>query len=164
MRVRRRPGASRGRGASRRVGVRRSPDGSRCPGASRRSPASQYLIGVGCVVLAGTVALAGCSTAKPKAASTVRDCGTSRTAANVPVVVEIRNGTVACSTAMTVAKSYAQAVDAGKAPGNGGGGPVSVQGWTCQGFNTPEVLKTGDVSKCAKNGTEILEILKTTST
>ena len=52
---------------------------------------------------------------------------------------------------------------AGRAPGNGGGGPVTVNGWKCQGFPTPELLKTGDASKCVKDGAEILEILKTPS-
>lgn len=112
------------------------------------------------VALGGMMVLAGCGAAKPRAA-TVHNCGTSKTAANVPVVVEVRSGTVTCSVAMTIEKSYAQAIVEGKAPGNGGGGPVSVQGWTCQGFPTPELLKTGDTSKCAKDGDEILEILKT---
>jgi len=111
--------------------------------------------------LGGMMVLAGCGNAGPKAAATPHNCGASRTAANVPVEVEIRTGTVACSVAMTIEKSYAQAIVDGKAPGNGGGGPVSVQGWTCQGFPTPELLKTGDASKCAKGGEEILEILKT---
>ena len=113
------------------------------------------------VALGGMIVLAGCGSARPRAAATVRTCGTSRTAANVPVEVEIRTGTVACSVAMTIEKSYAQAIVDGRAPGNGGGGPVSVQGWTCEGFPTPELLKTGDASKCAKAGDEILEILKT---
>ncbi len=51
----------------------------------------------------------------------------------------------------------------GKAPGNGGGGPVTVNGWTCQGFPTPELLKTGKTSKCVKAGIEILAVLKTPS-
>ncbi len=115
------------------------------------------------VIALGSLALTGCGgSAKPKAAS-VQDCGSSRTAANVPVEVEIYRGTVACSMALTIEKSYAQAIVAGKAPGNGGGGPVTVSGWICQGFSTPQLLKTGDASKCAKKGTEILEILKTPS-
>jgi hypothetical protein len=116
------------------------------------------------VVIALMLALAACgSSAQPKAASSVQDCGTSRTAANVPVQVEIDRGQVACSVAMTVEKSYAAAIVAGLAPGNGGGGPVTVNGWKCQGFPTPELLKTGDASKCAKDGIEILEILKSPS-
>jgi len=112
------------------------------------------------VVIAASLALAACSNAaKPKATSSVQNCGTSRTAANVPVQVEISRGQVSCSVALTVEKGYAAAIVAGRAPGNGGGGPVTVNGWKCEGFPTPELLKTGDASKCAKDGTEILEIL-----
>jgi hypothetical protein len=111
-------------------------------------------------VALGGIMLTGCGSAKPQAA-TPHVCGTSRTAANVPVVVEIHTGTVTCSVAMAIEKSYAQEIMSGHAPGNGGGGPVTVQGWTCQGFPTPELLKTGDASKCAKSGAEILEIIKT---
>jgi hypothetical protein len=113
------------------------------------------------VIIAGTVALGGCG-GKSSAAS-VQDCGTSRTAANVPVEVKVYRGTVSCAAAMTVEKSYAKAIEDGDVPGNGGGAPVNVSGWTCQGFPTPELLKTGDTSKCARKGTEILEILKTSS-
>ena len=38
-----------------------------------------------------------------------------------------------------------------------------VNGWKCQGFPTPQLLKTGGASKCVKDGAEILEILKTPS-
>jgi hypothetical protein len=131
----------------------------RTGGASPRLAGS---LSLAVVLVAGTFALAGCGGAKSNAAS-IQDCGTSRTAANVPVRVEIYRGTVACSVALTVETTYAKAVADGDAPGNGGGGPVSVSGWTCEGFPTPEVLKTGDTSKCTKKGTEILEILKTPS-
>lgn len=86
-------------------------------------------------------------------------CGTTRTAANVPVDVVVAHGQVSCSTALTVERGYAKAIQSGRAPGNGGGGPVTVMGWTCQGFPTPEVLKTGQASKCVSGATEILAIL-----
>ena len=88
-----------------------------------------------------------------------RTCGTARTAANVAVTVEVKHGSVACGAAMTVEKSYAKAIAEGKEPGNGGGGPVTVAGWRCVGFPTPEVLKTGNTSKCTKAATEILAVL-----
>jgi len=113
------------------------------------------------LVIAGTLALAGCGqSARPKTARAT-DCGTSHTAANVPVEVAVERGQVACSTALTVESDYAKAIVQGKAPGNGGGGPVTVNGWTCQGFPTPELLKTGETSKCVKDGTEIMAVLKT---
>jgi hypothetical protein len=109
-----------------------------------------------CAMMAG-----GCgAAAKPKAA-VPENCGTGRTAANVPIEIEVDRGQLACSVAMSVEKSYATAIIEGKVPGNGGGAPVVVDGWTCQGFPTPELLKTGEASKCARDGMEILAVLKT---
>jgi hypothetical protein len=112
--------------------------------------------------LAAALTLAACSAAKPLAAS-VQDCGTTRTAANVPVEIEVDRGQVTCSAAMQVEASYAKAITQGEAPGNGGGGPVRVSGWTCQGLTTPELLKTGETSRCARDGREIVAILKAPS-
>ena len=86
-------------------------------------------------------------------------CGTARTAANVPVQVMLSQGGTPCSKVLTVEKDYAKAILDGSAPGNGGGGPVKIDGWTCQGFTTPVVLRTGQASKCVKGHTEILAIL-----
>ena len=44
-------------------------------------------------------------------------------------------------------------------PGNGGGAPVVVSGWTCQGYDTPEVLRTGNASQCRSGGNAILAVL-----
>jgi hypothetical protein len=133
-------------------------------GALRPGALRPGALRLGALIIAAALALAGCgSPAKAKSASSVQNCGTSRTAANVPVQVEVYRGQVSCSVAMTVEQSYAAAIVAGRAPGNGGGGPVTVNGWKCQGFPTPELLKNGDASKCAKDGAEILEILTTPS-
>ena len=116
------------------------------------------------VIIVGALAVAGCGGGTtPKAAASPQACGASRTAANVPIEVEVNHGQVSCAAALVVEKSYAAAIVAGRAPGNGGGGPVTVNGWKCQGFPTPELLKTGDVSKCSKDGMEIVAILKTPS-
>jgi hypothetical protein len=88
-------------------------------------------------------------------------CGTTKTAANVPVQVQVSNGKVSCDAAMAIERDYAKAIRNGSAPGNGGGGPVKIDGWTCQGFATPVVLRTGQASKCVFRGTEILAILPT---
>ena len=125
-------------------------------GASHRQPGVPCLTAV---VIVGTIALAGCATTAPRVRAT--DCGASRTAANVPIEVAVEQGQVSCTTALAVERDYAKAIVAGKAPGNGGGGPVTVNGWTCQGFPTPELLKTGKTSKCVKDGIEILAVLKT---
>jgi hypothetical protein len=121
-------------------------------------------------------ALTGCSgtgSAKPVAASsttqppvpaaTGRKCGTGKTAAGVPVTVEVGEGAVGCPTAMKIEHAYAAALASGKAPGNGGGGPVSIRGWVCEGFDTPQILRTGDASKCSHGPSEILAVLALTS-
>ena len=51
----------------------------------------------------------------------------------------------------------------GKVPGNGGGAPVEINGWVCQGFSTPKVLATGQTSACRKAGQEILAVLPSPS-
>ena len=113
------------------------------------------------LVLLLTAAAAGCghNGSPSPGAATVTSCGTAKTAADVPVQVEVARGQVPCSTAKTVEADYAEAIRSGKAPGNGGGGPVKVRGWTCQGFATPIVLRTGRASRCVRDGDEILEIL-----
>jgi hypothetical protein len=101
----------------------------------------------------------GPSTVSPPAAQ----CGTVHTAAGVPVQIDVQTGPTACRIAMAVERAYAQAVASGKVPGNGGGAPVKIRGWICQGFNTPQVLATGHASACKKHGNEILAVLPTPS-
>ena len=107
--------------------------------------------------------LTACGNSGTPASDAGRHCGTGRSPANVPIAIEIDRGYVPCATAMTVEKNYAEAIDEGKAPGNGGGGPVPVNGWICEGFPTPVVLRTGDASKCTKGDDEILATLPATS-
>src|ERR1700723_1675192 len=105
-------------------------------------------------------ALTGCTAARSaKPAATGRKCGTGKTAAGVPVLVDVGQGPVGCRTAMTIERAYAAALASGRAPGNGGGGPVSIKGWVCEGFDTPQILRTGDASKCSKGPSEILAVL-----
>jgi len=111
----------------------------------------------------GVPPAASTSAASAVPAATGRPCGTGRTAAGVPVLVEIARGPVACPAAMTLERAYATALASGKAPGNGGGGPVAVRGWVCTGFDTPEILRTGDASKCTKGTAEILAVLPSPS-
>ena len=120
------------------------------------------------LLLGAMLALAtGCSHAaaphpsgSTSAKATVAKCGTAKTAANVPVDVEIVRGRTTCAAALAVERGYAKAIQSGKEPGNGGGGPVKINGWTCQGFATPTVLATGKTSRCTRSGTEILAILR----
>jgi len=86
-------------------------------------------------------------------------CGTTRTAANVPVIVEVEKGSASCPVAMRIQGDYTALVRAGKVPGNGGGAPVNVSGWTCQGEDTPTIVRTGEASNCRKGHTEIIAVL-----
>jgi hypothetical protein len=79
----------------------------------------------------------------------------------VKVLIVVEHGQVPCATAQDVERGYAKAIASGKVPGNGGGAPVTVQGWVCQGFNTPVVLRTGNASKCSKGSDQILAVLPT---
>jgi hypothetical protein len=117
------------------------------------------------VLVAATLALtAGCTataSGRPVGAVTspAKRCGMGSTAAGVPVVVEVVKGAVPCKTALAVQRDYSRAIASGKVPGNGGGAPVTIRGWVCQGFNTPVVLATGHASACRKAATEILAVL-----
>ncbi len=110
-----------------------------------------------------TVAAAGCNGSAQSPGTATRTkvtaCGTAKTAAAVPVRVEVTEGHISCGAARAVVRAYADAIRSGHAPGNGGGGPVKINGWTCQGFATPIVLQTGKTSRCVRGGVEILEIL-----
>jgi len=110
-------------------------------------------------LLMAAVAACGGPGSSPATRTSVTACGTAKTAADVPVKVLVAKGHLACTKAKAVVRAYATAIRSGQAPGNGGGGPVSIKGWTCQGFATPVVLQTGKAAKCARHGVEILEIL-----
>ena len=86
-------------------------------------------------------------------------CGTTRTAVNVPVIIEVDKGAANCSLAMRVQDDYTEQVRAGRVWGNGGGAPVRVDGWTCQGQATPTIVRTGEASQCRRDGTEIVAVL-----
>ncbi|MBO0832485.1 MAG: hypothetical protein J2P28_16305 [Actinobacteria bacterium] len=116
----------------------------------------------GTVAALCALALAGCSTAKPSAA-TVHDCGATRSAANVPIEVEVDRGQVPCSMAMQVEAGYAKAIVNGQVQTNGGEAPATINGWACKSLDTPEMLKTGVTSRCVKKGLEIVAILKVAS-
>ena len=100
----------------------------------------------------------GCSSAPPTSGAGTT-CGSTHTAAGVPVIIKVAKGSVNCQTAMQVENAYAAKIKDGQMPGNGGGAPVLVSGWTCQGYNTPEVLSTGNASQCHTGGAAILAVL-----
>jgi len=143
-------------------------DGARGPGKGATVTISGAALGV--AVLAGPVLgapalvmlLAGCSAgAAPGATGTT--CGHARTAVNVPVVIMVAKGTVDCAGALRVEAGYAAAIESGDLRGNGGGAPVAVDGWTCESYPTPEVLRTGDASECHTTSTEVVAVLSLSS-
>ena len=114
----------------------------------------------GALLTAGAAGvLAGCSSGVPAGVQAGATCGTTRTAADVPVVIKVSKGTVSCSKAMQVENDYAAKIKSGQVPGNGGGAPVGVNGWTCQGYPTPEVLSTGNASQCHTGNAAIVAVL-----
>jgi len=107
----------------------------------------------------GAGLLAGCASAPAAGAGPGASCGATRTAANVPVIIKVTKGTVNCGTALRVENEYAARIRAGQVQGNGGGAPVTVSGWTCQGYPTPELLSTGNASQCHTSRAAIVAVL-----
>ncbi len=111
-----------------------------------------------------TATPAGASSAAPSASAAGRTCGTLYTAGHVPVKIEVPDGAVGCALALRVQADYTRKLTAGEAPGNGGGGPVPVDGWTCQGYPTPQVLQTGRVSECHRGSIKFFAVLPSPAT
>ena len=117
--------------------------------------------GAACSSAAGSAGASGTAGAGASGApgSPGATCGSTRTGANVPVSVRVAKGTVSCGTAMRIENEYAAMIRAGDLKGNGGGAPLRVDGWTCQGYPTPQVLSTGYASQCHTATAEVLAVL-----
>jgi hypothetical protein len=113
----------------------------------------------GAGLLAGGAALLASCSSSAAGAGAGSTCGTTRTAADVPVIIKVIKGTVDCGMAMRVENQYAADIRAGQVRGNGGGAPVAVSGWTCQGYPTPQVLSTGNASQCHTGSAMIVAVL-----
>ena len=121
-------------------------------------------LAVGAFLATGLAGLTACSSSGPSAGATGTSCGATRTGANVPVTIKVVKGTVDCGSVLRIEDSYAALMRSGDVPGNGGGAPVSVHGWTCQGYPTPEVLRTGAASQCHTGSAEVVAELAVPST
>jgi hypothetical protein len=124
-----------------------------------------YLVG-GCSSAASAGAAASSQSTLPSAYATPSGatCGSARTVINTPVVIKVAKGTVTCAAALAVENDYTTALKrdlSGKQPaeGNGGGAPVKIDGWTCQGHPTPEVLKNGVTSECHTASADVIAVL-----
>jgi hypothetical protein len=118
-------------------------------------------LGAGVLLAGGAVLLAGCSSGGLSAGASGAGaiCGTTRTAANVPVVIKVVKGSVSCPAALQIENEYAALIKDGQVAGNGGGAPVTISGWTCQSYNTPDLLRTGDASQCHTSTAMIVAVL-----
>jgi len=112
--------------------------------------------------VAVAAAATGCSSGGSGATSGA-SCGNMRTAVNVPVVIHVAKGSVNCAAALRVEQGYAAMIKKGDIRGNGGGAPVAVDGWTCQTYPTPQVLRTGDASECHTANAEVVAVLASRS-
>jgi len=108
--------------------------------------------------VAGLASLEGCSSA-PAPGATGTSCGSTRTAANVLVDIRVAKGTANCAAVMRAEQGYATMISRGEVRGNGGGAPVTVDGWTCEGYATPVALQTGDTSECHTATAEVVAVL-----
>jgi hypothetical protein len=64
-------------------------------------------------------------------------CGTVTMSADDRFRLTVHSGHVDCAQARKVFKTYLTKLRRGEAPGNGGGGPVHVHGWTCVSGEVP---------------------------
>jgi hypothetical protein len=77
----------------------------------------------------------------------------------VAVVIKVTKGSVSCATALHIESAFAAMIKQGDLKGNGGGAPLAVSGWTCQGYPTPQVLQTGTTSECHTASAEVVAVL-----
>lgn len=117
-------------------------------------------------IFAAGVLSAGCSTTATSGTTRAgaASCGTTRTGADVAVIIKVAKGDVSCSTAMSVEQDYATDIKKGDVRGTGGGAPIEIDGWSCEGYATPKVLSTGDASECHTGSSEILAVLASDAT
>jgi hypothetical protein len=121
-----------------------------------------FLIMTGLAVGLTAGGVTGCATSGTTTSNAAATCGRTLTGVDVAVVVRIGRGSVSCPVAMTVEKSYAALIRAGGLHGNGGGAPVSIRGWTCQGYTSAEIAQTERVSVCVKGSAQIFTALPST--
>ena len=118
-----------------------------------------FLITMGLAVGLAAGCVTGCAAPGTTTSDAAATCGRTLTGVDIAVVVRIGRGSVSCPTAMTVEKSYAALIRAGGLRGNGGGAPVSIRGWTCQGYTSAEIAQTERVSVCVKGSAQIFTAL-----
>jgi hypothetical protein len=116
------------------------------------------------LTLAAALGVVACSSAAPVPAGAAgTSCGTTKTAAGVPVTIDVAKGTVNCATVLRVEAGYAAAIEDGELRGNGGGAPVTVDGWSCASYSAVQAERTGDASECHTANAEVVAVLSLSS-
>ncbi|MCO6011347.1 hypothetical protein NE236_41005 [Actinoallomurus purpureus] len=110
--------------------------------------------------LAALLAAAGCGSGdKPKAAKTpaagAADCGKVDAAGGAPAYLKVTKGSAPCADAVSVYKAFFAEVADGKAPGQGSGGGLAVQGWSCVIYPPDKIQQNGRGADCTKGGTTV---------
>ena len=119
------------------------------------SPRRAILATLPLVALLAAAGCGGSSGHKAGAKNAGADCGSVTTAAGTHAELKVTKGTVACPQAVSVYKTYFEDLAKGEAPGEGGGGTVNVQGWSCDSYSVPQMQQTGQGGYCAKAGTTV---------
>ncbi len=114
------------------------------------------------LAVAAALGTAACSSAVSVGAAGT-SCGTARTAAGVTVTIRVVKGTVDCATALRVEAGYTAAIKGGGLRGNGGGAPVTVDGWTCESYSAVLAEQSGYASECHTANAEVVAVLSRSS-
>ncbi|GAA0317366.1 hypothetical protein NE235_06130 [Actinoallomurus spadix] len=115
--------------------------------------------------LAALLTAAGCgSDGRPKVATTpparAVDCGQIDTAGGAPAYLKVTKGSAPCGDAVSVYKAFFAAIAEGKAPGQGSGGALAVQGWSCVIYPSDRIQQDGRGADCTKGGTTVTAFQK----
>ncbi|WP_433188313.1 hypothetical protein [Actinoallomurus sp. CA-150999] len=115
--------------------------------------------------LAALLAVTGCgSGSKPKAAKTTAtgqaDCGKVDAAGGAPAYLKVTKGSASCAEAVSVYKAFFAEIAEGKAPGQGSGGELSVQGWSCVIYPPDQIQQNGRGADCTKSGATVTAFQK----
>ncbi|MCO5974281.1 hypothetical protein [Actinoallomurus soli] len=115
--------------------------------------------------LALLLAAAGCgSGGGPKTATTpparAVDCGQIDTAGGASAYLKVTRGSAPCGEAVSVYKAFFAAIAEGRAPGQGSGGGLAVQGWSCVIYPPDQIQQSGRGADCAKGGTTVTAFQK----
>lgn len=109
--------------------------------------------------LAALITLTGCgSSGKSKPGRTTAaaaECGKVDTAGGVSAYLKVTRGSVSCGEAVSIYKAFFAEIAAGKAPGQGSGGGLPVQGWSCVIHPPDQIRQNGRGADCTKGGTTV---------